>query len=96
MKNQSEAAAGSVREAYDQLLLAKTNYESAIRSMSTAENAYGSAQRKAQAGLLAARELETEKQSWEKANFEKQSAGLALLKAQIQYQWTVDGLASVT
>ncbi len=47
-------------------------------------------------GLLAARELETEKQSWEKANFEKQSAGLALLKAQIQYQWTVDGLASVT
>ena len=96
LKNQREAAAGSVREAYDQLLLAKTNYESAIRSMSTAENAYGSAQRKAQAGLLAARELETEKQSWEKANFEKQSAGLALLKAQIQYQWTVDGLASVT
>lgn len=96
LKSQKEAAAGSVREAYDRLQLEKADYESAVQSAETAEKAYQTADRKAQAGLLAARELEEEKQSRDRAAAREQSAGLELLKAQIQYQWAVDGLASST
>ena len=86
-------------EEYDKLLgfkLGVDDYESAVQSAETAEKAYQTADRKAQAGLLAARELEEEKQSRDRAAAREQSAGLELLKAQIQYQWAVDGLASST
>lgn len=96
LKSQKEAASGSVREAYERLRLKKADYESSLQSADTAEKAFETASRKAQAGLLSAKELEAEKQNREKADYQKQNAGLELLKAQIQYQWAVEGLASTS
>lgn len=93
LKSQREAVAGSVREAYDQYRLAKTEYESALAARDSSQKDQESAQRMFQAGLMPAKEFDTCARNREKAERQEKIKGLELLKAQLQYQWAVDGLA---
>ena len=52
------------------------------------------ADRKKAAGTISANAYQTQQYTYVDAKVQKETAAISLLKAQLAYQWAVDGLAS--
>ena len=96
LKSQKETAANSIKSAYEQLLLAQSNYEQALQSFELEQSAMATADRKMQAGVITKNDYRRQSTSFSAAQLQVRTQKLALLKAQLDYDWSVGGLASVT
>ena len=94
LKSSEEAVKSSVQSAYQSLLLAETQYTQAQKSYELEERSMQSAERKKAAGTISPNSYQTQQYSYVDARTEKETAALSLLKAQLAYQWAVNGLAS--
>lgn len=96
LKSQKETAASSIKNAYDSMMLSKSDYEQALSSYETAAAAMDTAGRKMAAGTMTQNDYVTQQTTFTTAQVNVRTARLALLTAQLEYQWAVDGLASVS
>lgn len=95
-KNQTEAIAASVRDSYASLVLAQSNYEQAKQAYGLELNTYETAQRKLQAGTITLNNFKKQEDSCLTAEVTLKNRKLQLVQAQINYDWAVNGLASVS
>lgn len=95
-KNQTEAIAASVRDSYASLVLAQSNYEQAKQAYGLELNTYETAQRKLQAGTITPNNFKKQEDSCLTAEVTLKNRKLQLVQAQINYDWAVNGLASVS
>lgn len=95
-KNQTEAIAASVRDSYASLVLAQSNYEQAKQAYELELNTYETAQRKLQAGTITLNNFKKQEDSCLTAEVTLKNRKLQLVQAQINYDWAVNGLASVS
>lgn len=95
-KNQTEAIAASVRDSYASLVLAQSNYEQAKQAYELELNTYETAQRKLQAGTITPNNFKKQEDSCLTAEVTLKNRKLQLVQAQINYDWAVNGLASVS
>ena len=93
-KNQRETISNSVKSAYDSLLLAQSNYEQAQSALALQEVSMKSADAKLAAGTITKNTYESQKASYTTAQVTAQTQKLSLLRAMVDYDWTVNGLAS--
>lgn len=93
-KNQKEAVSNNVKSSYTSLILARSNYEQALQAYELAKTSMESAERRLQAGTITANAYQTQKSSYLTAEVTVRTQKLALLKAMVDYQWAVNGLAS--
>lgn len=94
LKSSEEAVKSNVRSAYQSLLLAELQYEQTLKSFELAEKKQQSADRKKAAGTISPNTYATQQYSYVDAKVQKETAAMSLLKAQLAYQWAVNGLAS--
>ena len=95
-KNQKEVAANSVKTAYQDLILAKEDYVQAQQSYESESSTMAAADRKLLAGTMTRNDYQKQKSSFTTAEVNVRTKKLALLTAQVNYDWAVDGLASVS
>ena len=93
-KNQRETISNSVKSAYDSLLLAQSSYEQAQSALALQEVSMKSADAKLAAGTITKNTYENQKASYTTAQVTAQTQKLSLLQAMVDYDWTVNGLAS--
>ena len=93
-KNQRETISNSVKSAYDSLLLAQSSYEQAQSALALQEVSMKSADAKLAAGTITKNTYESQKASYTTAQVTAQTQKLSLLQAMVDYDWTVNGLAS--
>ncbi len=93
-KNQRETISNSVKSAYDSLLLAQSSYEQAQSALALQEVSMKSADAKLAAGTITKNTYESQKASYTTAQVTAQTQKLSLLRAMVDYDWTVNGLAS--
>ena len=93
-KNQRETISNSVKSAYDSLLLAQSGYEQAQSALALQEVSMKSADAKLAAGTITKNTYESQKASYTTAQVTAQTQKLSLLRAMVDYDWTVNGLAS--
>ena len=96
LKSSEEAVKSNVKSAYQSLLLAEDQYEQELTSYTLEEKTMQSADRKKAAGTISQNAYQSQVYSYESAKVKKETAAISLLKAQLSYQWAVDGLASST
>lgn len=96
LKSQTEAAAGSVKSAYSGMMLAKSDYEQAKQAYDLEKANYDAASRKLAAGVMTQNEFNTQESSYRTAQVNVQTSQLALLTAQVDYYWAVNGLAATS
>ncbi|MDD6072948.1 MAG: TolC family protein [Clostridium sp.] len=94
LESSKEAVKSSVQSAYQSLLLAETQYTQAQKSYELEERSMQSAERKKAAGTISSNAYQTQQYAYADARVEKETAAVALLKAQLAYQWAVNGLAA--
>lgn len=94
-KNQKETISNSVKSAYDSLLLAQSSYEQAQSALALQEVSMKSADAKLAAGTITKNTYESQKASYTTAQVTAQTQKLSLLQAMVDYDWAVNGLASV-
>lgn len=94
-KNQKETISNSVKSAYDSLLLAQSGYEQAQSALALQEVSMKSADAKLAAGTITKNTYESQKASYTTAQVTAQTQKLSLLQAMVDYDWAVNGLASV-
>ena len=94
-KNQREIISNSVKSAYDSLLLAQSSYEQAQSALALQEVSMKSADAKLAAGTITKNIYESQKASYTTAQVTAQTQKLSLLQAMVDYDWAVNGLASV-
>lgn len=94
LKSSEEAVKSNVKSAYQSLLLAELQYEQVMKSFVLAEKNMQTADRKKAAGTISANAYQTQQYTYVDAKVQKETAAISLLKAQLAYQWAVDGLAS--
>ena len=94
-KNQKETISNSVKSAYDSLLLAQSGYEQAQSALALQEVSMKSADAKLAAGTITKNTYENQKASYTTAQVTAQTQKLSLLQAMNDYDWAVNGLASV-
>lgn len=94
LKSSEEAVKANVQSAYQNLLLAELQYEQALKGYELAEKTMQTAERKKAAGTISANNYQKQQYTYVDAKSEKENAAISLLKAQLSYQWAVDGLAS--
>lgn len=95
-KNQKEVAANSVKTAYQDLILAKEDYVQAQQSHELESSTMAAADRKLLAGTMTRNDYQKQKSSFTTSEVNVRTKKLALLTAQVNYDWAVDGLASVS
>ena len=95
-KNQREAVATNVKDSYSSLILARSNYEQARQAFDLEKTSMDTAERKLSAGTITRNAYETQKSSYLTAEVTVRTRQLDLLKAMVDYQWAVDGLASAS
>ena len=95
-KNQKEVVANSVKTAYQDLILAKEDYVQAQQSYESESSTMAAADRKLLAGTMTRNDYQKQKSSFTTAEVNVRTKKLALLTAQVNYDWAVDGLASVS
>ena len=93
-KNQRETISNSVKSAYDSLLLAQSSYEQAQSALALQEVSMKSADAKLAAGTITKNTYESQKASYTTAQVTAQTQKLSLLRAMVDYDWAVNGLAS--
>lgn len=92
-KSEKETEASAIKSAYEELMLAKSQYEQSLQSLALQEDTYASAQRKLAAGIMNQTEYNQIQTAYTSAGVSTDTACLALLQAQNSYQWAVNGLA---
>ncbi len=95
-KNQTEMISGNVSASYTELLLARSNYEQAQAACELQRASCETAGRKLQAGLIAPNDFQSRQASYQNAEVKVRTSRLALLKALVEYEWNVAGLASAS
>lgn len=95
-KSQKETAASSIKNAYESMMISKSDYEQALNAYEIEAAAMETAERKMAAGTMTRNNYVTQQSSFAAAQVNVRTQKLALLKAQLEYQWSVDGLASVS
>lgn len=94
LKSSEEAVKSNIKSAYQALLLAEIQYEQALQSFELEEKAMQSADRKKAAGTISPNVYTSQQYTYADAAVQKETAAMSLLKAQLTYQWAVEGLAS--
>ncbi|MDO4267998.1 MAG: TolC family protein [Eubacteriales bacterium] len=95
-KNQRTAIANSVGSACQNLLLARSEYEQAEQAFQLEGTSMASAERKLAAGTMTQTAYQNQQVSYLAARVAADTKKLDLLKAMVNYEWTVNGLASVS
>lgn len=95
-KSQKETAASSIKSCYRSLILAKSEYDQAVNAYTLELDTLNTASRRLVAGTITRNEYAAQEASCTTAEVAVQTAELALLTAMLDYQWSVDGLASVS
>ena len=96
LKSQKETAASSIKNAYESMMISKSDYEQALKAYEIEAAAMETAERKMAAGTMTRNNYVTQQSSFAAAQVNVRTQKLALLKAQLDYRWSVDGLASVS
>lgn len=95
-KSQREAISNDVRNAYTSLILARSQYSQAVQAFELEQASMDSAARKLQAGTITPNAYQAQEASYQIAETTVRTQQLALLTAMVDYQWSVDGLASAS
>ena len=95
-KSQREAISNDVRNAYNSLILARSQYSQAVQAFELEQASMDSAARKLQAGTITPNAYQAQEASYQIAETTVRTQQLALLTAMVDYQWAVDGLASAS
>lgn len=95
-KSQKETVASSIKSDYQSLILAKSEYGQALQAYELESDNMDTAERKMQAGIITRNDYISQKASCITAQASVETSQLALLTAMLDYQWSVDGLASVS
>ena len=95
-KNQKEAISNDVGDKYQSLTLAKSSYDQAVQAYELEQASLASAERKLAAGTITQKAYSEQQASCGNARVAVQTKKLALLQAQVDYDWAVNGLASVS
>ena len=96
LKSQKETAASSIKNAYESMMISKSDYEQALNTYEIEAAAMETAERKMAAGTMTRNDYVTQQTAFAAAQVNVRTQKLALLKAQLEYRWSVDGLASVS
>ena len=96
LKSQKETAASSIKNAYESMMISKSDYEQALNEYEIEAAAMETAERKMAAGTMTRNDYVTQQIAFAAAQVNVRTQKLALLKAQLEYRWSVDGLASVS
>ena len=96
LKSQKETAASSIKNAYESMMISKSDYEQALNTYEIEAAAMETAERKMAAGTTTRNDYVTQQTAFAAAQVNVRTQKLALLKAQLEYRWSVDGLASVS
>ncbi len=95
-KNQRETIAVNIKDSHASMVLARSNYEQALQAFEMAETSLDSARRKLDAGTITSNAFLSQQTAYETAKVSVQTQKLALLKAMMNYQWAVNGLAQAS
>lgn len=95
-KSQKETAATSIKSTYRNLLLAKSDYDQAVQAYTLEQETLQTAERKLQAGTITRNDYAKQQSSCTASQISVQTKKLALMQAQLEYEWSVNGLASVS
>lgn len=96
LKSSEEAVRSNVQAAYQNLLLAELQYSQEMKSFELEERTMQSMERKAALGMVSQNDYTSQSYAYESAKVKKENAAIALLTAQLDYRWAVDGLAPTT
>ncbi len=96
VKNQKEAISTDVKDKYESLILALSNYEQAQLSLELADAAVNTAAVQLAAGTITQKTYDSKLSSQLSAQSTVTSRKLALLTAMVEYDWAVNGLASTS
>lgn len=96
LKSQKETAASSIKNAYESMMISKSDYEQALNEYEIEAAAMETAERKMAAGTMTRNDYVTQQTAFAAAQVNVRTQKLSLLKAQLEYRWSVDGLASVS
>lgn len=96
LKSQKETAASSIKNAYESMMISQSDYQQALDTYEIEAAAMETADRKMAAGTMTRNGYVAQQTSFASARVNVRTQKLALLKAQLEYQWSVDGLASVS
>lgn len=95
-KNQKDTAATSVTNAYNSLMVTKSEYEQAKDSYDLQKKELEAAGLRLEAGTITRKDYETQEASFRSAEVSLKTQEFSLLEAINEYQWNVQGLAAVS
>lgn len=95
-KTQRETVSSNIKNAYQSLVLAQSDYAQAMESCALEKNSMDTAQRKMAAGTMTKNDYQKQVSSYSTVQTKAYTAKLALLQAGLDYQWAVDGLADAS
>lgn len=93
-KNQQDAISANVKDTYDSMILARSNYEQAQQAYELAAANLSTAANRLSAGIITQNAYQSQESSCLTAEVTVQTQKLALLQAILNYDWAVNGLAS--
>ena len=96
LRSGKETVSSNIENAYATLKLALSNYQQAQESFVSESASMASADRKMAAGMMTKKDYVTQQTAFTAARTAVSTSQLELLKAQLDYQWAVDGLASAS
>lgn len=95
-KNQREAISANIKAAYSSLILARSNYEQALKALELEQANMASAENKLQAGTITRTSYQNQQSVCLTAEVTVRTRKLDLLQALVDYDWAVGGLAAVS
>lgn len=95
-KNQREAISTNVKAAYSSLILARSNYEQALKALELEQTNMASAENKLQAGTITRTSYQNQQSVCLTAKVTVRTRKLDLLQALVDYDWAVGGLAAAS
>ncbi len=93
LKSQRESAANGIKNSYRNLLLAKDNYDQALQAFALEQDNMRAAETKMAAGTITPNAYQKQQTSYAVAETSVKTKQLDLLNAQVDYDWSVNGLA---
>ena len=95
-QSQKETAASGIKNAYETLLLSKEDYDQAVQADEVETQGLETAARKLAAGTITQKDYDKQQAASVTSSVAVQTQKLELVKAQLEYQWAVNGLAAVS
>lgn len=96
LKSGKETVSSNIENTYETLKLALSNYQQAQESFVSENASMASADRKMAAGMMTKNDYVTQQTVFTAARIAVFTNQLELLKAQLDYQWAVNGLAAAS